>query len=199
MAAAPTFRVSISRRLSCVKLLLLGPYRVKHVLTALIIEFCLCLLHCVTQDSHIFNQIHILLHNVQVVLPVKGGCLLKLVVQLLVRVGQELSLGLEFLLDVLIDVLLFLLRVGDIVVQVCMEAQFELVVIVDVLSDPVNSVTVGADVSFVPADLGAGVGDRVLHLLLAGAVVIDGQTETGVNLIEKLKFSIELVGLFLQL
>lgn len=103
--------IRIRCRISLVKLLLLGFQCVKLVLPALIIELRLGFLHCFSQASHVFNQAHILLHDVQVVFSVECSHLLVLVVQFLIRIGQELSLSLEFFLDVLVDVFLLLLRV----------------------------------------------------------------------------------------
>lgn len=108
--ATPTSRtVSISSRVLAIQFLLLNLDLVEHVLTSLIIKLTLSFLHSLSQVSNVFNQAHILLHNVQVVLSMESCGLLQLVVQLLVGVGQELGLCLELFLDVLVYVFLLLL------------------------------------------------------------------------------------------
>lgn len=129
----------------------------------------------------------------------EGGHLLKLVVELLVGVGEELSLGLELLLDVFVNIFLLLLRGTHVVVEVGVERQLELVVVVDVLRYPVDSIAVGADVSVVSADLGPRVRDLLLHLLLAVTVVVHCQTQAGVDLVEELELAVQIIGLFLEL
>ena len=87
---------------------------------------------------NVSNQGLVLVHDVFVVLLVKGQALIQLILKLLVGVRQELSLALELLLDVLVDVLLLLLAVSDDGVQMLMESQLELIVVIDVLSHIVN-------------------------------------------------------------
>lgn len=130
--------------------------------------------HIIAQFLHSLDQLAILLHNVVVVLSVQRRHLLQLVIEFLIGIGQELSLCLKLLLDVLVYILLLLLLILHVVEQVLFEAQLQLLVVIDVLGDPVHCIAVGANVGHISADLVCGILIGLLHLLLPRTIVING-------------------------
>ena len=80
---------------------------------------------------------------------------LEVIFKLKLRIYQVHLLGLEFLLNLTINFNVLHLHVGHILVQVFVNAELELLVVVDVLSHPVNCIFVGADINFVTADRSA--------------------------------------------
>mgnify|MGYP000730326666 CR=1 FL=1 len=62
-----------------IQLVMLGLHLVQKLLTAGLIEVKMDLLDLISEASGIFNQFHVFLHNVKVVLTVKSSHLLQLV------------------------------------------------------------------------------------------------------------------------
>ena len=125
--------------------------------------------------------------------------LVQLVLQLLVRVLQELGLCLELLLDVFVDVLLLSLGVNHVRVQVLVETQFKLVVVVDELRHVVHGLAIGLDRGVVLKNLRARLLNLFGHPLLAATVVVNREAQSRVELVEVLQPAIKRECLLLQL
>lgn len=78
-------------------------------------------LDSVTKVGYILDQVHVLIHDVEVVFFVQSLHLVQLVLELLVRVSQELSLCLELFLNILVHILLFPLAMLNIGIEVLVE------------------------------------------------------------------------------
>lgn len=124
------------------KALLRGLDLVKLLGAAVLVELEFGLLDLASQVVHISNQIHVQLHDVEVVFLLQGLLLVELSLQSLIGLAQILSLCLEFFLDVLVDIFLLPLRIGDIGVKTLVELQLQLVVVVNVLGHIIHCLAV---------------------------------------------------------
>jgi len=78
------------------------------------------------------------------------------------------------------------------------ESQFELVVIVDTLSDIIHSFLVPLHVGLITAELRSWIRNSWLNLQLLRSLVINSQTKPRIKRIEMFKFPIELISLLLE-
>ena len=83
--------------------------------------------------------------------------LFQLLVQLFVRIGQELSLSFEFFFYVFIDVFLLPLVVLYISVKLFHKRYLEHFIVVNVLSYPVDGIPIDTDISIIATDFSARV------------------------------------------
>ena len=121
------------------------------------------------------------------------------VVQGVNRLLKELHLHLVLLLDVAVLDDHFLLVVFDVALELGEHAHFELLVVVDVLGNPVDGVFEGADVALVLANrLSCGLDGR-LHVLLLEAQVLHDEAQVCIERVELFESLVFRVGLELEL
>ena len=131
-------------------------------------DFNTCLQLC-----DVFNETLIGGHDEDSILGVLSLLTLKLVMQSINRFLQELHLNFVFLLNVVIlnyDLLVVTLNVA---LKLLQHAHFQLLVVINALGDPVNRVLECTDCAVIHADVGAGLMNSLLHLLLFQPKVLD--------------------------
>jgi hypothetical protein len=93
------------------------------------------------------------------------------------RIFKEFFLCSELVLDIFIDGLILLLRLRNIGVEILVEGKFQLIVVINILSNPVDLIAESTDKSVIPAYLMATVPIALHHQLLLVAVFVHCQTK----------------------
>ena len=141
------------------------------------VEVNLSLLNLLSQSLNIYDKLHILVHIVIVILFMQSCHLLKFVSKLFMRIFKEFFLCSELVLDIFIDGLILLLRLRNIGVEILVEGKFQLIVVINILSNPVDLIAESTDKSVIPAYLMATVPVALHHQLLLVAVFVHCQTK----------------------
>jgi len=150
------------------------------------------------QVADLLYQLHVLFHDVIVVLLVYLSLLLEPLLEGVDRVLEVALLILVLLLDVWVDldVLdLLLLHVG---VQVLIHCTLKLVEVIDKLHCPVHCIGESLDEYVVSSYLRAVLLDQLLHVFLPGPQIIDDVAEISIDLIEMLEVLVHVIGLLLE-
>lgn len=171
----------------------------EHLLLGAGVLLCgLQLLHFGTQLGDQHDQLHIVLHDVPVLLLMHLLLLVQALLKTGLRVLKVSSLVLELFLDIGIDLNVLGGLVLHVRIEVLVDDLLQLIEVVDVLDDPVNCIFELADLDVVLADLRSVLSDHIDHVFLSGFEVIDDVTKIGVDLVEMLQVLIHIVGLSLQ-
>lgn len=120
---------------------------------------------------------HILVHIVIVILFMQSCHLLQFVSKLFMRIFKEFFLCSELILDIFIDGLILLLRLRNIGVEILVEGKFQLIVVINILSNPIDLIAESTDKSVISANLMATVPIALHHQLLLVAVFVHCQTK----------------------
>lgn len=140
--------------------------QIKHFLTASIFELIFALFNCLSEVKDFCDQLSVVVHVGLVVFLVKGCDFGVSCFKLGDRVRKVLSLSLIFLLDVSIHFNRSKLLVLNVVIQILLNGAFQLLIIVDVLDDPVYRVFKSPDEDLVCLDLDPRLLDYLVHVLL---------------------------------
>lgn len=146
-------------------------------------------------DQH--DELDVLCHDLHVLLLVDVLRFLEATFQTVLRVLQVSSLILELLLDIWINFDVLGGLVFDVGVQIFVNDLLQLIGVINVLNDPVDSVFELTNLNVVLADLGTIVPDHIDHVLLARFQVIDYVTQVGVDLVVMFQVLVHLVCLTL--
>ena len=116
-----------------------------------------------------------------------------------IRHVQELLLLVILLLDVGVDVALLVLLVLDVSVKELIDSDLELLMIIDVVSCPEDSILEAIDVLIIGPDDVLALLDQGLDLLLSSTEVLNHESKVGVLLIVLLKLFVHLLGASFQI
>ena len=122
----------------------------------------------------------------------------KLVVQSVHRLLQEGHLDLGLLLDFVVLHHDLLVVVFDVRLELSEHTHLQLLVIVDVLGHPVNSVLEKSDVALILADSRISGTDGSLHIFLLESEVLNQESQAGVHLVELFQLTVTVIGFLLQ-
>lgn len=122
----------------------------------------------------------------------------QLVVQSLHRLLQELHLHFVLVLDFAIFHNNFLVVVLNISLQLVQHTHFQFLVVVNVLSHPVDCIFERSNVAFIFADLRVGRPNGCLHVLLLEAQVFNKESEVGIQRVKLLQLLVLRVRLNLK-
>ena len=116
-----------------------------------------------------------------------------------IRHVQELLLLVILLLDVGVDVALLVLLVLDVSVKELIDSDLELLMIIDVVSCPEDSILEAIDVLIIGPDDVLALLDQGLDLLLSSTEVLNHESKVGVLLVVLLKLFVHLLGASFQI
>ena len=168
------------------------------ILTVLVSEFAVESGDLLPEFSDLVDQLHVVLHDVVVVLLVDLSLLLQTLLERVDRVLKVPLLVLVLLLDVRVYLHVLYLLVLHVRVQVLIDTSLELVEVVNELDSPVDSVGESLDEDVVGSYLGPVLLDQLLHVLLPGPQVVYDVAEVGIDLVVVLKVLVHFIGLLLQ-
>lgn len=156
--------------------------------TKFIVTLCSQLVNCLDQIS---VGLHILLVVRSVALSFNSDPLVKVSGNAL----KILQLGFVLFLDFLVHLLSLALEVLDVGQKAVVDGALKLLVVIDILDDPVNGVLESADDNLIGLDFHPRLLDHRLHLLLTFAQVIHQVPKRRVRLVKLPEFFVHLVGL----
>ena len=131
-------------------------------------DFNTCLKLC-----DVFNESLISGHDKDAILGMFSLLTLQLVMKSINRFLQELHLYFVLLLNVVILDYNLLVVTLNVALKLLQYAHLQLLIVINALSDPVNRILECADCAVIHADLGSGLMNSLLHLLLFQTKVLD--------------------------
>lgn len=132
--------------------------------------------HFLSQVADLFNQLNVVLHHVLVVLPMDLIFLFETLLERMVRRFQVLALVDVLLLDIRINFDILNCVIFHVAVERRLNRLLQLIVIIDILNNPVNSIFETLNVDVLRADPGPRSLNDFLHFLLPISVVIYRET-----------------------
>jgi len=128
------------------------------------------------QVTDLFDELDVVLHNVLVILAMDLILFFKTLLEGVVGGLEVLALVDVFFFDVGININVLGRVVFHVPVQRRLNRLFELIVIIDILHHPVDSIFEALNVGVVVTDLASGGSDDFLHLVLPISIIIHRKT-----------------------
>jgi hypothetical protein len=86
----------------------------------------------------------------------------------------------------------------DVRIEILVHGPLELIEVIDVLNNPVDSILESFNKDVVMSDLGLVLLDELTHVLLSGSEIINNVTQIGINFVVVFQVSIHVIRLFLE-
>jgi len=145
------------------------------------------------------DKVHVLLHDILIILTVDLVLLLKTLLQRVVRRIKILPLVSVFFPNIRVHVHILDLVIFHVFVQTVHERLLELIMVIDVLNGPVNVVLELTDNSVKFANIGPVIFNQLLHVLLPITQVINCKAESTVGSIASLKIVVHQFSVYFEL
>ena len=150
--------------------------------------------------SILLDKLCIVLHDLYVVQLVGLSLLIESLPQLLDTIDQVVQLALLLLLDLVVLLLILdsLLLINE-SHELFVHTVFQLVVVIDVLGNPIDSILVESNVAVVISNLSSGQLDAVLKVILLVPKFLNDETKLGIQVVVLTELLILGIGLHLEL
>jgi len=171
----------------------------KHFLLSVrVLLKSLQLLHLLTKIRNHTDEYYILLHNVVVLFFMDGSFFLETLLKTVRRVLKISELILMLLFDIWINLNVLHWLVSDVRIEILVDNLLELIKVINVLNNPIDSILKLTYGNLVRPDLCSVLSDHVLHVLLSGLEIINDVTQVSVNSIIMLQVLVHVICLFLE-